>query len=352
MNWLVIMAGGVGERFWPLSRRRRPKQLLALIGRQTMIQQTESRLAPLFPPSNRLVITSAGPAPLLRQQLAHLDANQIIVEPVGRNTAPCIALAAAIVARQDPDAVMVVAPSDSWIGNVNRYRRTVRRALDLARREEVLIPVGVKPTMPHTGFGYIQLGARHGRHFWDARRFVEKPDLATAKKFVASGRYLWNTGMFVWSVRSVIAAYRRFKPEMMIACERMASARSLTRAMAENYRTLEKISVDYAIMEKAGNVVAARGDYAWDDVGDWPALGRHGKQDAQGNFARGRFVGLDTVNCVIVGDDQHWIGTVGIRDLVVVHTPDATLVCAKQDAQRVRDLVSTLSHKADGRRVL
>lgn len=350
MNWLVIMAGGAGERFWPMSRQRRPKQLLPLTAPATMIQQTVSRLQPLFDPERVMVVTSRAPAPLLRRQLPEI--RNIVVEPVGRNTAPCIALSAALIHRQDPDAVIAVVPSDSWVGDVNRYRRVVRDSLQLARREDVLITIGIKPSSPHTGYGYIQLGSRHGKQFWNVRRFVEKPDLATAKRFLQTGQYRWNAGMFVWSARAVLDAFRQHQPDMLDACERIAAARSVPRAMQRAYHKLPKISVDYAIMEKAGNVVVANGNFPWDDVGDWPALARHIQPDDQGNAVRGTFAGLDTTGCIVVGNNRHLIGAIGVRDLVIVHTDDATLVCRKEDAQRVRDLVKQIAARRDLRGVL
>jgi mannose-1-phosphate guanylyltransferase len=344
MNWLVIMAGGSGERFWPMSRRTRPKQLLALTDQATMIQQTVSRLAPLFDNDRIMVVTSQAPAPLLRRQLPQLKKQNIVVEPVGRNTAPCIALAAALIQKRDPQAVIAVVPADSWVGNVKRYQQVVRDSLKLAGCEDVLITIGIKPTFPHTGYGYIQLGPPHGKGFWNVRQFVEKPSLSKAKRFFASGKYRWNAGMFVWSANAVTDAFRKFRPDLLSACQRIAAARSINRALTVEYPKLEKISVDYAIMEKADNVVVANGDFPWDDVGDWPALARHTPTDASGNAVRGPFAGLDTRNCIVISDDndQHVIGTIGVEDIVIVHTGDATLVCRKQDAQRVRDLVKLI----------
>lgn len=343
MNWLVIMAGGAGERFWPMSRRTRPKQLLALTDKTTMIQQTVARLGPLFDNDRIMVVTSQAPAPLLRRQLPQLKKQNIVVEPVGRNTAPCVALAAALIQKQDPKAVMAVVPADSWVGNVRRYQQVVRDSLKLAGREDVLITIGIKPSFPHTGYGYIQLGTPHGKGFWNVRQFVEKPTLAKAKRFFASGQYRWNAGMFVWSTQAVTNAFRQFRPDLLVACERIAAARSLNRALAVEYPKLEKISVDYAIMEKAGNVVVANGNFPWDDVGDWPALARHVQPDDHSNAVRGAFAGIDATGCIVVGNDRHLIGAIGVRDLVIVHTDDATLVCRKQDAQRVRDLVNRIA---------
>ncbi len=333
MNWAVIMAGGVGERFWPMSRRNRPKQLLPIVGKRTMIQQTVARLAGVVPPSQTIVVTNAEQAALVRKQLPRVKG--ILAEPVGRNTAPCIAFAAAAIRERDSDAVMVVVPADSYIPDAPQYRQVVSDALALAKRENVLITIGIQPTSPHTGYGYIQLGERMDDRFWKARRFVEKPDRATAEQFLASGEYRWNAGMFVWSLRAIGEAFQKYRPEMW------TDVRSLKRI----YPKLEKISIDYAIMEKADNVVVANGDFAWDDVGDWAAVERH-------EHAGPEFVSVDSTGCVVAGEAGHTVAAVGVHDLVIVHTRDATLVCRKSDAQRVRDLVKKLAGEKKYRKLL
>lgn len=348
MNWAVIMAGGYGERFWPMSRRKRPKQLLPIVGDKTMIQQTVDRLRPLIANARIVVVTNREQAPLVRKQLPW--AKHVIAEPLGRNTAPCIALATAMIARLDPNAVIAVVPADSWIGDEKKYRRVVGESLALAAQREVLITIGIQPTSPHTGYGYVQVGALLQGRFFNAKRFVEKPDLARAEKFLATGEYRWNAGMFVWSARAIQRAFEKLQPEMATGCARLASRK--LKDFAREYQRLEKISVDYAIMEKADNVVVANGDFPWDDVGDWPAVGRHYEKDAAGNVARGGFVGLDASDCVVIGDKKHLVAAVGVRDLVIVHTPDATLVCHKNEAQKVRELVKKLAGGRKYRKLL
>jgi mannose-1-phosphate guanylyltransferase len=327
MNWAVIMAGGVGERFWPLSRRKQPKQLQAIVTKRTMIQEAVARLKPLVPLSRMVVVTNREQAPAVRRQLPGLK--HILAEPVGRNTAPCIAWAVQYIAQRDPQAVMAVVPSDSHIEDAKRYAQVVGAALELAGKENILITVGIQPSRPATGYGYVQTGKQLAPGFWRAKRFVEKPDLATAKKFVASGDYRWNAGMFVWSAAAATEAFQQHAP-------------GVWQGVQGDYAKVEKISVDYAVMEKAGNVVVASGVFDWDDVGDWSAIERHFAKDAAGNVARGPFLGVDTTNCILMGDGKHLIGTVGVSDLVIVHTPDATLVCRKADAQKVRELVKQL----------
>lgn len=327
MNWAVIMAGGVGERFWPLSRRKQPKQLQAIVTRRTMIQEAVARLRPLVPPSRVVVVTNREQAPAVSRQLPGVK--HILAEPAGRNTAPCIAWAAQYIERRDPAAVMAVVPSDSHIENVDRYRQVVRASFALADKEKVLITVGIQPTRPATGYGYIQVGKSIGRGFWQGKRFVEKPDLVTAKRFVATGQYRWNAGMFVWSVAAIREAFQRHAPGVWTGVQ-------------GDFAKVEKISVDYAIMEKADNVVVAGGDFDWDDVGDWTSLERHITKDAAGNSVRGPFVGVDAANNIILSGNHHLVGVVGVSGLVIVHTPDATLVCRQEDAQRVRELVKKL----------
>jgi mannose-1-phosphate guanylyltransferase len=348
MNWAIIMAGGFGERFWPKSRRKQPKQLLPIVGDKTMIQQTVERVRPLVGDARILVVTNHEQAALVRKQLPRVK--HVIGEPVGRNTAPCVGLAAAIIGARDPGAVMAVLPADSFIRDTETYRRVVGDALKLAKTQDVLLTIGIEPTSAHTGYGYVQVGEELSTNlatkFWKARRFVEKPDRKTAEEFLASGEYRWNAGMFVWSFRAVAEAYRKYQPALWEACERIQTAegtKSFSRVLAREYPKMEKISVDYAIMEKADNVVVASGDFDWDDVGDWPAIGRHYEKDGNGNVVRGVFLGLDASGCIVVADTGHLVAAVGVRDLVIVRTPDATLVCHKNDAQKVREIVRKLA---------
>ncbi len=357
MNWAVIMAGGYGERFWPMSRRKQPKQLLPIVGDRTMIQQTVARLETVVDPARMMVVTNREQAPLVRKQLPRVK--NVIAEPMGRNTAPCIGLAAAIINKRDPDGVMAVLPADSYISDAAGYRRVVRDALELAKQQDVLVTIGIQPASPHTGYGYIQVGetldTRAVTKFWKAHRFVEKPDLKTAREFLAAGDYRWNAGMFVWSVRAILAAFEKYQPDMAASLRRIEKAvgtKSFNVVVKREYARMEKISVDYAIMEKAGNVVVANGDFDWDDVGDWPAVERHYPKDANGNVARGEAVALNANNCVIVSAGNHLVAVVGVSDLVVVHTADATLICHKSEAQRVREIPKQLATQPKYKKLL
>jgi mannose-1-phosphate guanylyltransferase len=357
MNWAVVMAGGYGERFWPRSRRKQPKQLLPIVGDKTMIQQTVERVRPLVSDARIVVVTNQEQAPLVRKQLPRVK--HIIAEPMGRNTAPAIGVATAVIGKLDPDAVMAVLPADSYIPDMESYRRVVGEALKLAAEQDVLITIGIKPASPHTGYGYVQLGEelsnKSATKFWKAQHFVEKPDRKAAEEYVASGDYRWNAGMFVWSYRAVADAFRQFQPVLWDACVRIqktAGTKAFVRALAREYPKMEKIAVDYAIMEKAKNVVVANGDFDWDDVGDWQAIGRHYKKDAGGNVARGEFMELDSTNCIVLTDKKHLVATVGVKDLVIVHTDDATLICHRDQSQKVRDVVKRLAAEKKYKRLL
>jgi mannose-1-phosphate guanylyltransferase len=320
-----------------------------------MIQQTIQRLRPVIADARMVVVTNREQVTLVRKQLPRVK--HVIAEPMGRNTAPCIALATAVIARLDPNAVIMVVPADSWVGDAEKYRRVVRESLALAAQQDVLITIGIQPTSPHTGYGYIQVGSEFTvpgskvtTKFWNASRFVEKPDRETAEQFLASGEYRWNAGMFVWSAHAIQQAFEKLQPAMAQSCARLAATR--LKNFAREYQRLEKISVDYAIMEKADNVVVANGDFPWDDVGDWPAVGRHYEKDGAGNVVRGEFVGLGANDCVVVGDKKHLVAAVGVRDLVIVHTPDATLVCHRNETQKVRELVKRLAAEKKFKKLL
>ena len=351
--YAVIMAGGRGERFWPASTYRRPKQLLALVGRQTLLAQAVARLGGLIPPQNIFVITSRDLVKAARAAAPALPPRQIVGEPVGRDTAAAIALGAALIAARDPQAACCVLTADHIIGDRPRFQRTLRAGLALAGREDVLIAIGIKPEFPSTGFGYIEAGAplagRGGVVFRRARRFVEKPDHATAVRYAASGRYFWNAGMFIGSVPSWERAFGRHRPQLLPLMARVKKARGagpLAAALAAEYPKLEKISVDYALMEKADNLVMIRGEFPWDDVGSWPALEHHLGRTADGNTVVGVCERLAARGNIVMSRDR-LTALIGVRDLIVVQADGVTLVCAKDRAQDIKQMVAQL--KASGR---
>ena len=360
-RFVIIMAGGRGERFWPVSREKTPKQLIKLLGGRSFLQQAVDRVLPLVPLRNIIIITHATQAPEVRKQLPKLPRENVIAEPVGRDPCAAVTLGAAIVGSRSTTAVMAVLPADHVIPEERKFQQVLADAFDLAGRGQVMVTIGIHPTEPATGYGYIKLGhdlpppagaKRYKTPIFKAEQFKEKPDLETAIEYVNSGRYRWNAGMFVWSFVTITNGLEMHQPEMNAACHRWfeAAARSpaaLARVLAKEYPELKKISIDFALMEKAHNVVCADGAFAWDDLGAWPALSRHVKPDAEGNAAAADFVHVDSARNIIYDArtkaKRTPITLVGVRDTIVVQTDDATLVADKAQAQKIKELVKKLS---------
>ena len=344
--YAVILAGGKGERFWPLSTSRRPKQLLSLVGDRALLAQAVDRLEGLIPPERVLVVTNADLVEATRAAAPELPAENVVGEPVGRDTAPAVALAAALVKARDPNGVFCILTADQVIGNLNVFRATLGDALRLASGRDVLITIGIQPAYPATGFGYIHLGdpvpdESATTNFRAVRRFVEKPDLATATAYLESGEYAWNSGMFIWSVAAVDAAMRRHAPNLAALLNDLVEpirAGRLDETLRTVYPGLAKISIDYAIMEKADNIVAAEGVFAWDDVGSWPALENHFAPDDRGNTVVGDAALLDADGNIVFSRDR-LTALIGTRDLIVVQSEGVTLVCPKDRAQDIKQLV-------------
>ena len=360
--FIVIIAGGRGERFWPQSRAHRPKHLLPIVGSTPMLAQTLQRVRPLAPPRNLFVITSARQERAVREVCARfrLPKENIVAEPVGRDTAPAVGLAAALVARRDPRGVFAVLPADHVIEDEAAYRRDLRAAFAAAAGGAVIVTIGIKPTEPATGFGYIHqagsAGRYGGRPAFKVKAFREKPDLATAKRYLASGDFLWNAGMFVWSVPVVESGLAQHAPELHAGLTpvraALAKGRTLAPVLQKVYPALRKISIDYALLEKSGNVVVIPAGFDWDDVGEWPAVARHHPKDAAGNVGRGRALVEQGRNNIVISEGEHLVAVVGADDLIVVHTPDATLVCPKSRAQDIKLLLKRVEAESDGARWL
>ncbi len=359
-RYVIIMAGGRGERFWPVSREATPKQLITLIGGRSFLQQAVDRVLPLVPIENILIITNAVQAPTVRKQLPELPKENVIAEPVGRDTCAAVALGAAVVGARSTTAVMAVLPADHVIPEEKKFRQVLADAFDVASRGQVIVTIGIHPSTPETGYGYIQSGNRlpapagakpHKTAFFKAERFVEKPDLATAERYLAEGNHRWNAGMFVWSFVTLSNALEKHQPEMDAACHRWfaAAAKSpaaLAKVLAKEYPGIRKISIDFALMEKAKNVVVADGAFRWDDLGAWPALARHVKQDAEGNAAVADFVHVDSARNIVYDartKGRTPITLVGMKDSIIVLTDDSTLVAAKGEAQKIKELVKKLA---------
>jgi mannose-1-phosphate guanylyltransferase len=362
MRHAVIMAGGSGTRLWPLSRAARPKQLLDVVaerggGAHSLLAEAFTRLQAVLPTEQIWVCTAARYGEQVRAALPELGADRLILEPVARDTANAVGLAAALVADVDPDAELAVVSADHVIRPVERFADALRTAYDcLAARPHALVTLGITPTAPATGFGYVLKGApTEVPGAAEAASFQEKPDRATAEAYLASGEYLWNSGMFVWRARTVLDALADHLPESAAGLRRIVAATDDREAViAEVFPTLPKISVDYAILEPAaaepGRVLVVDLDVDWLDVGSWPALAGTLDVDHEGNATRGLTLVLDGSGNVVFSDDpDHLVALVGVRDSVVVHTADVTMVCPVGDAERVKELLAVVQERHGGR---
>jgi mannose-1-phosphate guanylyltransferase len=354
----VILAGGRGTRFWPLSRKKRAKQLLALDGRQSMIQQTVARLRPMAPAKRFWIITNHDLRPRILRQLPKLPKPQVLAEPAGRNTAPAIGLAAFLLLKADPDGVIGMFPSDHVIADEKRYRHTLQRGIEIASTGENIVVLGIRPTRPETGYGYVEAGAASDANVLSVRRFTEKPDDKTAAEFVAAGNYFWNSGMFLWSARTLANALREHLPKTAPLLEEIAAAFG-TRRFAATFQKLypkcENISVDYAVLEprsakgeQGGNVFCLPAEFGWNDLGSWTALHEHHtakSRPRENNLiaCSGHFV-LNAQGNYVHAPGK-FVAAVGVSDLVVVETEDALLITTRQRAQDVGKIVKYLDEK-------
>ena len=358
-RYVIIMAGGRGERFWPISREKTPKQLLKLLWDRTFLQQAVDRVLPIVPAKNIFIITNETQAKEVRKQLPKLPKDNIVCEPMGRDTCAAVTLGAALVGARSTTGVMAVLPADHVIPDAKKFQQVLSDSFDLASRGQVIVTIGIKPSEPNTGYGYIHVGEPlpppHGAKpykttFYKAERFVEKPWYEKAVEYVNSGHYRWNAGMFVWSFVTITQGLEKHQPQMAEACQRWfkvaTSPARLGKVLAKEYPEIKKISIDFALMEHAHNVVVAEGAFEWDDLGSWTALSRHIKPDPQGNCAVGNFVHVDAARNIVYDartKNRTPIAIVGLRDSIIVQTDDATLVAHKSQAQKVKELVHKLA---------
>lgn len=348
----VIMAGGSGTRFWPASRRERPKQFLNFSGEQTLIQDAATRCQPVIPAEHVWVVTNALHAAETARQLPEVPDSQILLEPCGRNTAPCIGLAAIQLLAVDPDATMLVMPADHVIQPAAMFLQAVRQAVEiLARDPELLVLFGVEPTYPATGFGYIRRGEPIAGAEWPmfrVQKFEEKPNQLTAARYSASGEYYWNCGIFVWRARTILDALARHQPEIYERLQRLQAALGTPQwleTLAVEFPAMPSISIDYAVLEKADRVCVLDAPFAWDDVGSWHALARLKSTGGHGNVTDGLVCAVETSDCIIRSSDSHLVATIGVRDLIIVHTPAATLVADKRDESAIKQLIAELERR-------
>jgi mannose-1-phosphate guanylyltransferase len=358
-RYVIIMAGGRGERFWPVSREKTPKQLLALLGKRSFLQEAVDRVLPLVPLKNILIITNEAQAPQVARQLPKLPKQNIIAEPVGRDTCAAVTLGAAIAGARSTTGVMAVLPADHVIPEEKKFQQVLNDCFDLASRGQAIVTIGIKPTEPATGYGYIHVGEPlpppqgakpYKTTFSRVERFVEKPHFDKALEYVNCGQYRWNAGMFIWGFVTVTEGLQKHQPEMYEACQRWFKVANkpakLAKVLAKEYPGIKKVSIDYALMEHAQNVVVADGAFEWDDLGAWNALARHIKPDPEGNCAVGDFVHVDAARNIIFDartKSRTPIAVVGLRDSILVQTDDAVLLAHKSQSQKVKELVKKLA---------
>jgi mannose-1-phosphate guanylyltransferase len=359
-RYAVILAGGKGERLWPKSREVTPKHLQAIVGERTMIQQTVDRLDGLVPPERIYVVTAEVQRAQVLEQLPQLRAANVFGEPVGRSTAPAIALVAAALSKRDPDSTMMSLHADAAIGakTLDVYRRTLMDCCTTAEQTGGLVTIGIVPTHPSTGYGYIHRAARVDigceSEIYAVERFVEKPDQGTARQYVSRGDFYWNSGIFIWTVGAICAAFERHMPELHAGLVEIRDAID-TPAQAETvrrvYERLKPEAIDTGIMERADNVYTAAGAFLWDDVGSWASLANHVEADAWGNVVVGPFEHLGAKNCIVSGDGT-LVTVIGVENVAIVRTEDALLVCARDRVQEVKDLVGKLKARDELKRYL
>lgn len=344
----VIMAGGRGERFWPKSRNAYPKQFLSLTkDGETMIQKTVKRISPIVAMEDIYIVTNAMYISLVREQIPDIPAENILAEPCAKNTAPCIALAGAVINRKYDDAVMLVLPSDHLISYERLYIKTLKKAIVTAKDGKNLVTIGITPTYPETGYGYINFSSETSEVNDDAykvERFVEKPDLDTAKEYLSSGKYLWNSGMFVWKVSSIMDNIKKLMPDIYDGAVKIGQAYgsdNFNEVLEREFTAFRSESIDFGVMEKAQDIYTISGSFGWDDVGNWLAVERINEVDNNKNYIEGNVISINSERSTVCGG-KRLIAAVGVEDLIIVDTDDAVLVCSKNNTQDVKKVIEKL----------
>lgn len=344
----VIMAGGGGTRFWPLSRQRTPKQLLNLSGNGLMINETIDRILSLIHAEDIFIVTNESQGAKMREAVGdRLSKDHILYEPAGRNTTACIGYAAFEIIKKYGDGIMCIFPADHYIKNQEEYCRVLTKAIRYAEKEDKLVTIGIKPTFPSTGYGYINFIREDEKDVFDVERFVEKPSLETARTYLASSEYAWNSGIFVWKASTILDNIKRFLPKVYQLLERISKAMNTdeeSRAIREYYHKIPAISIDYGVIERSDEVAVVLGDFGWNDVGSWDNLGAIYEMDQEGNVIKGEQININTKNCISYAEHR-LIATIGIENMIVVETEDAVLVCRKEQAQHVKEVVEHLKER-------
>ncbi len=352
--YAVILAGGSGERFWPLSTKARPKQFISLFSGRPLLTLAVERLEGVIPADRIYVITAERLVDDTAAAARNVPRVNIIGEPCKRDTAPAIAVACGLVKKRDPEGVVCILTADQLMSDMQTFQRTLTDSVEIAARNDVIVTMGIQPTYPATGFGYIRAGApvegATVTEFYHSEGFVEKPDEDKALEYLNSGRYFWNAGMFIWSTRVMSAALARCAPDLCELCDLIAECEGYdeqSEVLNRSYPALRSISIDYAVMEHVDNIVMARGSFGWDDVGSWPAVAGHFAADMNGNVVIGSCEQMDCSNNIVVSEER-LTALIGVRGLVVVHSDNATLICPRDRAEQVKKLIRRIAARPDG----
>ncbi len=351
----VIMAGGGGTRFWPLSRKERPKQLLNLSGKEIMVNETIDRIAMSVGNENVFIVTNQTQAALMKEETeGRMNPLHILAEPAARNTAACIGYAAMEIVKKYEDGVMCILPSDHFVKDTDEFKRVMDAAIMAAEDTDMLVTVGIHPTFPATGYGYIctekesaEPVRQTGKEYFKVKEFVEKPEEETAKQYLADGGYAWNSGMFIWKASTILKKFEMLLPDVYECLVKIGEAMGTAdedKVIQEIYPNIPKISIDYGIMERSKDVLMIAGDFGWNDIGSLDMLRIAKAEDANGNVCYGEQINLDTKNCILYGTDK-LIATIGVQDLIVVQSKDAVLICDKNRAQDVKHIVDQLAQE-------
>lgn len=363
----VIMAGGGGARFWPLSRQEQPKQIHNITGNDIMINETIDRIKSIVPYENTFIVTTDRQKELLSSVInPQIPHGNILAEPKPRNTAPCILFAAMKIYKEFGDGIMFVLPSDHYISNVPEFNRILRITASVAEATDKLVTIGIKPTYPSTGYGYIQFDMERPLTYreetasssispsgklhemsgvYEVAQFIEKPDLENAKSYIESGNFLWNSGMFIWKISVILDNFKRYLPRIYDEMVPYLNAKGIKEeeaALSRGYDKIKSISIDYGILERSNDVFVIQGDFGWNDIGSWDSLGAIFPPDDKGNIVKADFIEIDTNRSIIYGQGKQLIATVGIKDMIIVNTEDALLICPKNRAQDVKNIVEKL----------
>jgi mannose-1-phosphate guanylyltransferase len=348
-TYAVIMAGGTATRFWPKSRLKRPKQLLKFFGGDSLLRETATRVLPILDWSHIFVVTNRSYEPQIKEELPELPASNIILEPENKDTAACIGLSAVRLSCVNPNATMICMPADHYIGEKDAFCRTVDQAVMLANQNDCLLTIGIPPTSPKTNFGYIKRGEQLEQQgltgsVFTVDQFLEKPSRQRAMSFLKAGNYLWNSGIFVWKVSTILNSIERYMPKLfagLLRIKEFCNTAEDNKITTEEYSKFLAMSVDYGIMERATDVLVLPGQFQWEDLGSWTALENILAPDSWGNVANGQHLGMDTSGCII-DTEEKLVATIGLRDLIIINTNDAVLVCAKDRDQDIKMLVESL----------